>query len=392
MTVTAEPRRPDDATLADELADTRSVYIHIPFCRRRCPYCDFAVVAAGESRISHRTYVDAVLRDMRSEAPWFAVSAINFGGGTPSAVEPGLIAELIRRVRDIADVTTGAEISLEANPEDWTEEFGEALRGAGVNRITFGVQSLDPTILGSLGRSHDATAAIQAISGARHLGFSVGADLIFGTPAESLQSWRATAETTLSAGIDHLSAYGLTVERGTALSREVAAGGPAPDQDDQADKYELTQLLAAQAGLVQYEVSNYAHPGHHCVYNLSTWAQGEYLGFGVGAHGHRDAMRYRNVRRIEKYVELVTDGKRPWAGTDRSGHHDYRVERLFLGLRRMAGVAVDETVVRFLATSDGQRYLAAGLVEVINERLVVTTPLLTDTVVRSVLSLSPDDC
>ncbi len=188
MTVTAEPRRPDDATLADELAGTRSVYIHIPFCRRRCPYCDFAVVAAGESRISHRTYVDAVLQDMRSEAPWFAISAINFGGGTPSAVEPGLIAELIRRVRDIADVTTGAEISLEANPEDWTEEFGEALRGAGVNRITFGVQSLDPTILGSLGRTHDATAAIQAISGARHLGFSVGADLIFGTPAESLQS------------------------------------------------------------------------------------------------------------------------------------------------------------------------------------------------------------
>lgn len=392
MIVTLEQRRPDDPTLADELGAARSVYIHVPFCRRRCPYCDFAVVADGESTVSHRAYVDAVLADMGRETPLGSIAAINFGGGTPSAIAPSLIRELIRQCGEIADLSAITELSVEANPEDWNEEFGEALRAAGVTRITFGVQSLDPTILGALGRTHDAPTATRAIIEARELGFSVGVDLMFGTPAESLESWRATLETTLAVGIDHLSAYGLTVERGTALSRAVAAGSPAPDPDDQADKYELTQVLVTDSGLVQYEVSNYARSGHHCVYNLSTWAQGEYSGFGIGAHGHRDSVRYRNVRRIERYVEMVTAGERPRAGADSLTQHERRIERLFLGLRRMAGVSVDATVTQFLASPDGQRYLSLGLVEVVDGRLRVTAPLLTDTVVRSVLSLSPDDC
>jgi putative oxygen-independent coproporphyrinogen III oxidase len=392
VTVTLEKRRPDDPTLADDIRAARSVYIHIPFCRRRCPYCDFAVVADGESAVSHHAYVDAVLADMGQEEPWQSISAINFGGGTPSAVDPSLIAQLITRCSDVADVVARAEVSLEANPEDWSPAFGTELRAAGVNRITFGVQSLDETILGALGRIHNAATATRAITEARKLGFSVGADLIFGTPTESLESWRATLEATLAAGIDHLSAYGLTVERGTALSRAVAAGSPAPDPDDQADKYELAQVLAANSGLVQYEVSNYARPGHHCVYNLSTWAQGEYLGFGIGAHGHRGGERYRNVRRIERYVEMVGAGERPWAGADRATQHERRIERLFLGLRRMAGVSVDTTVTEFLASPDGQRCVSAGLIDVVDGRLLITTPLLADTVARSVLSLSPDDC
>jgi putative oxygen-independent coproporphyrinogen III oxidase len=392
VTVTAEPRRPDDPSLADELSDAHSVYIHIPFCRRRCPYCDFAVVADGESTVSHRDYVDAVLTDMASEAPWESINAINFGGGTPSAIDPSLIAELIDRCSDIANVEGGAEVSIEANPEDWSSAFGSALRSKGVNRITFGVQSLDQTILGVLGRTHDRTAAMRAITGARELGFSVGADLIFGTPTESLESWRETVQATLDAGIDHLSAYGLTVERGTDLSRAVAAGAPAPDPDDQADKYEITQKLAGASGLVQYEVSNYARIGHHCVYNLSTWGQGEYLAFGTGAHGHRDGVRYRNIRRIERYLEAVAAGERPWAGTEFLSPGERKIEGLFLGLRRMAGVSIDDKVQEFLATEDGRRFVGAGLVDVSESRVRVATPLLTDTVVRSVLSLSPDDC
>jgi putative oxygen-independent coproporphyrinogen III oxidase len=392
VTVTAEPRRPDDPSLADELSGAHSVYIHIPFCRRRCPYCDFAVVADGESTVSHRDYVDAVLTDMASEAPWESINAINFGGGTPSAIDPSLIAELIDRCRDIANVEGGAEVSIEANPEDWSSAFGSALRSTGVNRITFGVQSLDQTILGVLGRTHDRSAAMRAITEARELGFSVGADLMFGTPTESLESWRETVQATLDAGIDHLSAYGLTVERGTDLSRAVAAGAPAPDPDDQADKYEITQELAGVSGLVQYEVSNYARIGHHCVYNLSTWGQGEYLAFGTGAHGHRDHVRYRNIRRIERYLDAVAAGERPWAGTEVISPGERQIEGLFLGLRRIAGVSIDDKVQEFLATEDGRRFVGAGLVDVSERRVRVATPLLTDTVARSVLSLSPSDC
>lgn len=392
MTVMIPVRRPDDPRLADEMGGVASIYVHIPFCAKRCPYCDFAVVADGESNVSHRQYVDAVLADMGRETPWRPIGAINFGGGTPSAIEPSLIGELIVRCRTIADVDSTAEISLEANPEDWSVAFGETLRSFGVNRITFGVQSLDGSILGALGRTHSAAVATRAIGEAKTLGFSVGADLIFGTPSESLQSWRTTVQQTIDAGIDHLSAYGLTVEHGTELFRAVAAGSPAPDGDDQADKYELTQQLACEPGLVQYEVSNYARPGHHCVYNLSTWAQGEYLGFGIGAHGHRDNVRYRNLRRIDRYIEAVAEDVRPWAGSEMISAAERCVERLFLGLRRTAGVSVDSVVVEYVESPDGQRMLGAGLIELVDDRLRITKPLLTDTVVRDVLSLVPSDC
>jgi oxygen-independent coproporphyrinogen-3 oxidase len=191
-------------------------------------------------------------------------------------------------------------------------------------------------------------------------------------------------ERALDSGVQHLSAYALTVERGTALSRAVAAGAAAPDPDVQADAYDHLEAAAPAAGLVRYEVSNWARPGHACVYNLATWAQGEYLGFGLGAHSHRDGTRRRNVRRLDVYLERVERGERPEAGRERLTSAGREQERLFLGLRRAAGAVSGEAGSALLATAGGRRLVASGVIEEREGRLRVLRPLLTDAVLREI--------
>jgi oxygen-independent coproporphyrinogen-3 oxidase len=255
------------------------------------------------------------------------------------------------------------------------------------------VQSFDPAVLTSLGRLHGPADGEQAVLAARSAGFeTVGLDLIYGTPGESAASWEETVERALALDPDHLSAYALTVERGTALSRDVLAGAPGPDPDDQADKYEHLAASASAAGLVRYEVSNWARPGHACRYNLATWGQGEYLAFGLGAHGHREGMRRRNVRRLDAYLSLVEAGERPEAGAERVDGWSAEQERLMLGLRRAAGVIAGDGGAALEASADGLRLVAAGVLGRRGDRLVVAMPLLTDEAVRAVLSLSSGDC
>jgi oxygen-independent coproporphyrinogen-3 oxidase len=386
---------PDAPDLADEAVSLRSAYVHIPFCARRCPYCDFAVVTkeegGGDPAIAR--YVAAVLAEVEMEAPWGPLDAVNLGGGTPSRLEPDALRSVLDALEHRFGFVAGAEVSLEANPEDVSDRLAEGLVAAGFTRISLGVQSFDPAVLAALGRAHTSDVATAAISSAKRSGFgSVSIDLMFGTVGESMGSWRRTVERALELEPDHLSAYGLTVEPGTALSRSIKAGAPAPDPDDQADKYEHLEEAAASAGLVRYEISNYAKPGHHCRYNLGTWAAGEYLGFGLGAHDHRDGTRHRNVRRLDAYLRRVEAGTRPRAGSERLDGFAADRERLMLGLRRAAGAAPGDSGRCLLESPAGKRLLEAGVISAHGSRIVVDRPLLTDEVNRTLLSVSPGDC
>jgi len=377
--------RPDAAELADAAADWRSAYVHIPFCARVCPYCDFAVVAGRDDLAD--VYLGALVAEIGSEQEWHPLDAVYFGGGTPSRFGAHRLNTSVEALAARFGIAADAEVSLEANPEDWDLELARALRAGGFNRVSFGAQSFDPDTLRYLGRSHGPRDVASAVDAARVAGFeSVNIDLIFGAPGES--SWEDTMTSALSLDPDHLSLYALTVERGTALSRAVASGAPGPDPDEQADRWEHAVETAGPAGFVRYEISNFARSGHHCRYNLSVWARGEYLGFGSGAHAFRDGIRRRNVRRIDAYLERVSTGVGPVQGVEEVTGWAAELERVMIGLRRTAGVAAGPGVERLLESDDGKRLVEAGIL-VAGERLVVARPLLTDMAVRAVIGLDP---
>jgi oxygen-independent coproporphyrinogen-3 oxidase len=376
------------AETADSAALQRAAYVHIPFCHRRCPYCDFAVVDMAEEAAPVDRYLEAIIAEIEMEAPWSSLHAVNFGGGTPSILSADQVELVLDAIRHRFGLVDGAEVSVEANPEDWTISYASALHSVGVNRVSLGVQSFDDAVLRSLGRQHTPEEGQRAVENARRAGIgTVNLDLIFGTAGETLESWRHTVERALGLEPEHLSAYALTVERGTALSRAVRDGAPEPDVDDQADKYDLLVELADGVGLGHYEISNWAIPGHECRYNMATWAQGEYLAFGLGAHGHRAQVRRRNVRRLDVYLKMVEQGRRPEAGSERLNAWERDKERLFLGLRRRSGVIAGDVGMSFLDTESGKRLLDAGVIELVDAHLVVRRPLLTDAVAREVLAL-----
>lgn len=384
--------RADAPELADEAHGWKSAYVHIPFCRRRCPYCDFAIVPGEPDPALHERYVSAVLGEIAMAAEFGPLDAINFGGGTPSMLDPRHIATIVAALGDRFGLA-GAEISIEVNPEDWSDDLAEGLREAGVDRVSVGAQSLDGVILGALGRLHDADAVSMAVDGARTAGFrSVGIDLILGHPGESEESWARSVERAMSLDVDHVSTYALTVEPGTDLAASVRAGAPAPNDDVQADRYESFMTAAQTRGITRYEVSNHARPGHHCRYNLATWAHGEYLGFGMAAHGHRWGNRTRNHRRLDRYLGAIESGTSPVLGEEHLGRSEQERDRLMLGLRLAAGTPMSSTAERFAASDEGRRFLEAGLVRIEGDRMFVTDPLRADMVARAALSVPVVDC
>jgi oxygen-independent coproporphyrinogen-3 oxidase len=240
---------------------------------------------------------------------------------------------------------------------------------------------------------HHASTVDAVVAEARDVGFrSIGIDLIFGHPGESEASWDATVEHALGLDVDHVSTYALTVESGTALSRAVRAGGAAPDDDVQAERYERFEGAAGRNGMTRYEVSNHARRGHACRYNLATWAHGEYLGFGMGAHDHRWGQRGRNHRRLDRYVADVEAGRRPRLGVEVLDTRAQERDRLMLGLRLAAGTPLTETAASFAASRQGARLVDAGLMRIQGDRLILTNPLLADAVAREALSVSVPDC
>lgn len=378
------PSAPDSAELADAAGGWASCYVHIPFCARLCPYCDFAVVEGRDALIDR--YGEALLSEIAASPPWRPLDTVFVGGGTPSRVSPDLLAGVLEALAARHGLAADAEITMEANPEDWSAQTSDAFRAAGITRLSFGAQSFDPEVLRELGRRHTPDDIVAAVEQARRSGFpSVSVDLIFGTPGETVESWRRSVDLAIGLGLDHVSTYALTVERGTAPSRAVAAGAPAPDEDDQADKYELALAELTGAGFVHYETSNYARPGHASRHNLNAWAQGEYLAYGLGAHRHLAGVRSWNVRRIDAYLERVEAGGSPVTGEERLDDDAREIERLVLGMRRRAGVVAGERGTAWLAGEEGRRLAAAGLVDLVGDRLVVTNPLLADTVARALL-------
>jgi len=365
-----------------------SAYVHIPFCHRICPYCDFAVVAGRLSDALR--YVSAVTSEIESSHTWEPLGAVFIGGGTPSAVDSKLIHRLLSALEAKHGFQKDAEITLESNPEDWTPKKAEGMLAAGVNRLSIGAQSFDPVVLAALGRQHGSADIDAAVSVSRRVGFnSVSLDLIFGHPMETTSSWNDTLRRATDLAPDHISTYALTVERGTQLSREVKAGAPAPDDDVQADRYEAVLEAMSAAGLERYEVSNFSRIGHECRYNRRVWAHGSYEAYGLGAHGYRGSVRFRNVRALDAYLARVEAAESPRAGQEQLDSWPLELERMMVGLRRIEGVELGVGGASFLASEEGQRLVRAEVVAQDGNRLVVTNPLMTDAVIRAVLAL-PD--
>jgi oxygen-independent coproporphyrinogen-3 oxidase len=326
------------------------VYVHVPFCAHRCDYCDFATWTDRAHLIDD--YVDACVTDIqRRELP--PATSVFFGGGTPSLLAP----EQLVRVLDAIARDPDAETTVECNPDSVDAAKLRAYRDAGVNRLSFGVQSMRPHVLAALNRTHDPANVRRAIDAARDAGFdNLNVDLIYGTPGESLDDWRATLDAALALGTEHVSAYALTVEPNTPLGRNVANGtARAPDDDDQADKYVLTDDVLSAHGMSWYEISNWARPGRECRHNRCYWDGSDYVGIGCAAHGFTAGRRWWNTRTPERYIERVAAGRAPETGDEVLDPSARAEEAFSLALRTSAGA-------RF-APSPAAAAAVAGLTE-----------------------------
>ena len=343
------------------------VYVHVPFCAHRCDYCDFATWSDRAHLVD--AYVEACLADLgrrRAEPDVRPATSVFFGGGTPSL----LAAEHLARLLAAVERAPGAEVTVECNPDSVDVAKLAAYRAAGVTRISLGVQSFDPAVLGDLGRTHEPDNVRRAVAAAHEVGFDdVNLDLIAGTPGESPQSWAATVEDALALEPTHISAYALTVEPATPLGRRIAAGAaPAPDDDDQAEKYGLADDRLRAAGFEWYEVSNWARPGRECRHNLLYWSGGDYLAVGCAAHGHTAGRRWWNVRTPERYLERIAAGESPEAGSEVLDAGTRAEEVFALALRTRTGVRVAGRAAR-----EVRELGAAGLVVTTDADRVVLT-------------------
>ncbi len=308
------------------------VYVHVPFCAHRCDYCAFATWT-DRHHLQHR-YLAAVAREAQAavDAGMPDATTVFFGGGTPSLVEPAALMAVLEAV----PLAPGSEVTVECNPDTVTPGLLATYTAHGVNRISLGVQSMVPHVLRALGRTHDPDNVALAVKLVRAAGFSsFNLDLIYGGAGESLGDWRTALEAALALDPPHVSAYALTVEPGTPLADDVARH---PDDDDQADKYELADDLLTAAGLGWYEISNWARPGHESRHNRLYWTQDNYVGLGCAAHSHRDGRRWWNVRTPERYLARIEAGEPAVAGEEVLDAGTRRVEGLQLALRTRSGV------------------------------------------------------
>ena len=393
---------PEDGLLPDEAwAEFGSrpfgLYVHVPFCRVRCGYCDFNTYTAeelgDEVGASRSTYAEAAIREIRfarhvlghRDVP---ISTIFLGGGTPtllSAVDLGAIIASAAAEFGLAD---DVEITTEANPDSVAAWDLEALRKAGFNRVSFGMQSAVDSVLRTLDRTHDPLRVPAVVDWARQAGFDqVSLDLIYGTPGESMADWEETLAAALACDPDHVSAYSLIVEEGTALARRVRRGElPMPDEDDLADKYLVADERLAGAGLSWYEVSNWARsPRHRCRHNQLYWTGGHWWGVGPGAHSHVGGVRWWNVKHPTAYADRLARGVSPALGREQLTYRDQRTERVLLELRLVEGLPV--SALDASGRSQVARLVHEGLVEISAERLVLTQRgrLLADGVVRDLV-------
>lgn len=407
------------------------VYLHVPFCSVRCGYCDFNTYTASElgGGASQASYASTALREIDLAArvlrdaglPERPVSTVFVGGGTPTLLPAGELARLLHGVRDAWGLAPDAEVTTEANPDSVTPESLAQLAAAGFTRVSFGMQSAVPHVLATLERTHDPRRIPDVVRWAREAGLKVSLDLIYGTPGESRDDWRASLDAALATGVDHVSAYALVVEAGTKMAAQVRRGEVAlPSEDDQATKYELADELLTAAGLTWYEVSNWARTdADRCRHNLAYWRGDDWWGIGPGAHSYvaapssvthattgpaagpttvtddtgasvRDArvgVRWWNVKHPRRYAALLEAGTSPAAGRELLTRDEGRLEQAMLGVRLHEGL--DLAVLSPAGRRAVAGLVANGLLDgraAIAGRAVLTLRgrLLADTVVREI--------
>ena len=342
--------------------DVRSLYVHIPFCERKCEYCDFTSIAGSAGSGAYMAALTAEVRRLGELLGRLPLDTVFIGGGTPSLVEPEALAALVATVRSTFAMAVYAEVTMEANPSSISTERARVWRGAGVNRISIGVQSLEADALRFLGRVHDADRALAAMTEVRAAGFeSINCDLIYAVPGLGDTRWRRTLERVVAAGPAHISCYELTVEPGTPLHTRVRRGLVVPvDGGRSIRQHRIAVELLERAGYEQYEVSNFALPGQPSRHNLVYWRNGYYAAAGVGAHGHLPAaaaaalglevepgtvsVRYWHGRGIAAYGRALRAGGLGVTGSEMVGPGAREQERLMLGLRLREGVRIDSSL------------------------------------------------
>jgi putative oxygen-independent coproporphyrinogen III oxidase len=340
------------------------VYVHIPFCAHRCGYCDFATWADRSHLVD--AYVDACITDLdrrRSTMP--PATSVFFGGGTPSLLPPERLAEIL----DAVVRTDDAEVTVECNPDTVNDASFATYVASGVNRVSLGAQSFAPHVLAALDRTHDVANVAAAVMAANGAGIErINLDLIYGTPGETLDDWRASLHAVLDLGVTHVSAYALTIESGTPLGRAIRAGESlAPDDDDLADKYGIADDVLVASGLRNYEISNWAVPGHECRHNVLYWTMGDYTAIGCAAHGHLEGRRWWNVRTPERYIDAIATGTSPTAGYDELDEDQRHEEAFALALRTSLGVECAPAAASTVAD-----LAVAGLLETHGSRVGLT--------------------
>lgn len=373
------------------------LYIHIPFCPQRCPYCAFTILT-GHADLYER-YVDAVCAEMRlwhDRTPPGPLQTVFFGGGTPSLLAPAQIHRLLDTAADTFGLASDAEITLEANPTTADAAHFAALHAAGITRLSLGVQSFNDTDLRILGRWHSAAEARHAYTLARQVGFrNLSIDVIFSIPGTPRAHWEGTVATLLALAPEHISTYSLTIEEGTRFARRHHQGRLTPvSEEDDAWAYAWVMEALAAAGYEHYEVSNFARPGYRSQHNWGYWHGAAYLGVGLAAHSllpHQDHwQRHWNLRPLRAYLRAVEAGQTPWEGRERLDAVTLRQEHLWLQLRTCAGVVLTPAEQqRLLSVPKFQAMLAENLVH-LQAACVRLTPagfLLADAIGSEVLAI-----
>jgi len=366
-------------------------YVHVPFCSVRCGYCDFNTYTATElgGGGSQREYAGWAIAEVESTAGLLggrSVDTVFFGGGTPTQLPADDLVRILDAIRRTHGVAGDVEVTTEANPDSVTPESLQRLREGGFNRISFGMQSAVPHVLALLERTHDPERIPDVVAWARAAAFEqVSLDLIYGSPGESAADWQVSLDTALACAPDHVSAYSLIVEEGTALGRRVRRGEvPMPDEDDLADKYVQADEALRAAGLEWYEVSNWARDeAARCRHNLGYWRSDDWWGIGPGAHSHVAGRRWWNVKHPRAYAERLAAGDSPMAEEEYVDAEAQLMERVMLELRLREGMAADVLPEPSLIRGP----VDSGLLERIGDRLVLTDAgrLLADGVVRDLL-------
>jgi len=389
-------------------------YIHVPFCIRRCGYCDFNTYTAVDmgAGASRGNYANMVIREMSIVHDWQIAHGVNepeaatvfFGGGTPTILKASDLVAILNAVRDTWGIADNAEITTEANPDTVNADYVKELADGGFNRISFGMQSAVPSVLKTLDRTHTPANVAAGIAAANAAGMRSSVDLIYGAPGESLDDWRVSVRTAIDLGVDHISAYALTVAPNTKMGRQIAVGTlPTPDDDDEATKYEIADDLLSAVGLEWYEISNWARPGYESQHNLGYWRNVDWAGLGPGAHSH-----YGNVMDVEQsasaetsetvkssglrswdiahprmWGQAINDDNVPWSGSERISNEENLEEIIMLGLRIREGLDLSR-LGNMVDMARIQPMEDEGLIVIRDGRVIPTRTgrLLNDTVIE----------